>query len=139
MKKLLLSLFLVTYSASAQSSPDGASNSFLAALETVGARQIYVYLTIAYPDTAVAEDYIDASLLRQDVTSVVQNVPNKTAPLEVFAAAALNALYGKYPQTSSIVVQVLYLPQTLNQQSAQAQRTRPAPPVKPPSVAATKK
>ena len=124
MKRILLLLPFFIALCSAQTTPDGASNSFLAALETVGTRQIYVYLTVAYPDTGVAEDYVDATLLRQDVTSVVQNIANKTAPFEVFAAATLNALYGKYPQMSSIVVQVLYLPQTLNQQSAQAQRTR---------------
>ena len=135
MKKLIPSLLFLALAAVAQTSADGTSNSFIGAIEAVGTRNVQVNLTIAYPATAVPEDYVDVALLRPDTSAVLQGVVNKAAPLEVFAAAVAQAILDKYPQMQSVGVQILFASNLATQQSVQAVRTRPAKVTAPTAVA----
>lgn len=143
MKRILLLAMVTACFAFAQTttSVDGTSNSFVAAIGDIGNRtNVQFFLTVGYFDTAAPEDYIDITVLRSDASFLIQNVTNKNAPLEVFSAAVLNGIFGKYPQIQSLVVQVIFASQTVNQQSVTSQRTRPTvkPPTDPEPTARTK-
>ena len=129
MKRIILTTLFLALRATcaAQTSSDGTSNTFVAAIETVGNRAIQIFLTISYADTAASEDFVDVVSFRQDSSAAVQAVSNKNAPLEAFSAAVLNAIYNKYPQVQSVIVQVGYAASTVNQQTIQSTRIRPAP------------
>ena len=128
MKRLILTLFLaLCVTCSAQTTTDGTSNTFVAAIETVGGRNIQVFVTVSYADSAAPEDYVDVVTFRQESSVAIQAVGNKNAPLEAFSAAVLNAIYSKYPQVQSVTVQLGYLASTVNQQTVQSSRIRPAP------------
>lgn len=103
---------------------DGTSNTFVGAIVSVGNRPIQVFLTVTYADNLAEDQYVDVNAFRQDTTAAIQAVVNQNAPLEVFSAAILNALFTKYTQVQSLVVQVAYQSQTVNQQTIQSQRTR---------------
>ncbi len=126
MKKLFLSLLLLAFAATAQTSTDGTSNSFIGAIEAVGTRNVQVNLTATYAATTIPEDYVDVALPRPDTSAVLQSVVNKSAPLEVFAAAVAQAILDKYPQMQSVGVQILFASSQATQQTVQAVRTRPA-------------
>lgn len=137
MHRIFLSLAFLACTAAAQTSLDGTTNSFIAAVESVGGRTIQVNLNITYPATAIAEDYLDVAALRQDTSAVVAGVSNKSAPLELFAASIAQGILDKYPQLQSVGVQVLYGPSQGAQQTVQSIRTRPAK-VATPAVSASK-
>jgi hypothetical protein len=118
---------LLAVAAAAQTSSDATSNSFVGAFEAIGTRtNVQVNLTITYPATAVAEDYVDVSALRPDTSAVLASVVNKAAPLELFAAAVAQAILDKYPQMQSVGVVMLYNSGQFTQQTVQAVRSRAA-------------
>ena len=130
MKRFLSALLFLGVSAFGQSaSTDGTSNTFVAAIECVGVsttscRTIQVFLTVGYADTATEDQYVDVTNFRQDATAAINAVSNKNAPLEVFSAAVLNSLFVKYTQVQSMVVQVGFQSQTVNQQEEKGRHQR---------------
>ena len=124
---------------SSTTSSDGTNNTFLAAIESVGGRTIQVFLTVTYADDATEDQYVDVANYRTETTAAIVAVANKNAPLEVFSAAVLNSLFNKYTQVRSLLVQVAYASQTVNQQTVVSQRTRPQekPPTNPDPVGST--
>lgn len=121
---LLAAASLPGFGQTTTTSPDGTSNTFVAAIESVGGRTIQVFLTVTYEDNATEDQYVDVNNFRTDTTAAIVAVANKNAPLEVFSAAVLNSLFAKYTQVRNMVVQVIYSSQTVNQQSVVSQRTR---------------
>lgn len=130
MKRFLLLIVLLAaaslpgFGQTTTTSSDGTSNTFVAAIESVGGRTIQVFLTVTYADNATEDQYVDVNNFRTDTTAAIVAVANKNAPLEVFSAAVLNSLFAKYTQVRNMVVQVIYSSQTVNQQSVVSQRTR---------------
>lgn len=121
---LLAAASLPGFGQTTTTSSDGTSNTFVAAIESVGGRTIQVFLTVTYADNATEDQYVDVNNFRTDTTAAIVAVANKNAPLEVFSAAVLNSLFAKYTQVRNMVVQVIYSSQTVNQQSVVSQRTR---------------
>lgn len=122
---LLAAASLPGFGQSPSSSSDGTNSTFVAAIESVGGRTIQVFLTVTYADNATEDQYVDVNNFRTDTTAAIVAVANKNAPLEVFSTAVLNSLFSKYTQVRSLVVQLAYASQTVNQQTVVSQRTRP--------------